>query len=119
MLSNRDAFDRLTRQGGSVDPVLRKAMLYLDERLAAVETALGPQLTPGVPWPKREEPVLGTVLDGSDQAGSAAVEPEQVEWPPYVEWSNEDLRDELRTRGLPTSGDKATMANRLSSNDTL
>jgi len=125
VISNRDAFDRLTRQGGSVDPVLRKALLYLDGRLAAIETALGPQLTPGTPWVKQgepdTEPVLGTVLDGSDQGVSTAVEapetPEQEAVPPYIEWSNAELQDELRARGLTTSGDKATMANRLTRDD--
>lgn len=121
MISNRQAFDRLTRQGGSVDPLIRKALLSLDDRLRAIETALGPQLTPGTPWPKQEEPVLGSFLDGADQGVSAAVEPtetpEPEAVPPYIEWSNAELRDELTARELPVSGDKATMANRLTRDD--
>ncbi len=69
----------------------------------------------------RVEAVLGSFLEPADQGVSAAVEateaPEQEAVPPYVEWTNAELRDELTARGLPTGGDKATMADRLTQND--
>lgn len=54
MISDKEAFDRAVVHG-SVDPLLRKALRYLDARLRVVEAAIGPLLEEDAPWPSREE----------------------------------------------------------------
>lgn len=39
------------------------------------------------------------------------------EIPPYAEWSKEELQEECRQRGLPVSGNKTELINRLDEND--
>ena len=40
-----------------------------------------------------------------------------TETAPYKEWTLDDLRDELRARQLPTSGNKPELVERLEDND--
>jgi hypothetical protein len=55
VISDKEAFDRIVRPDVAVDPVLKKALRYLDDRLSKLEFAVGPALNPGTPAPTAEE----------------------------------------------------------------
>jgi hypothetical protein len=96
VISNKQAFDRLTLTGGSVDPLLRKALLHLEERLSAIEK----QLADSTKTP--------------EQQPSAAPMDAEVH-KAYKDLSFAELRAECRAQGLPAGGTRDELIGRLES----
>jgi hypothetical protein len=97
VISNKQAFDRLTLAGGSVDPLLRKALLHLGERLSALES--------GVP-PASPEPVAETITEDV---------PDEETLKGYAGLSFAELRAECKAQGLPAGGTRDDLIGRLES----
>lgn len=101
MISNKEAFDRLTSRGALVDPLLRKALLHLGERLTDME-----ELRPD----PNAEPSPGVY----EWTTEPLPEPELVQVPKaYEEWSFGELRAECKALGLSAGGTAQDLVDRL------
>jgi hypothetical protein len=112
VISNNEAFDRLTSRGGSVDPLLRKALLHLEERLTDVEDRI-PTIVE-IPEPEPRDPL------------SEVADPPQRRWHPdartdadtrkaYAGLTFAELRAECKAQGLPAGGTRDDLIGRLES----
>jgi hypothetical protein len=89
------------------EPLSKADRQYLADRDPRYRDVLGGTTSPQDVGVQGSEPSLST------GTATATV----TETPPYEEWHNNELQNELAERGLSTSGNKAEMVARLQQDD--
>ncbi len=112
MISNKQAFDRLTLAGGSVDPLLRKALLHLEERLADMEERL-PDIVE-IPQPEKRDPLAEVATPPARRWHPDAPTSLDVQ-KAYANLTFAELRAECKAQGLPAGGTRDDLIGRLES----